>query len=135
MPFSSCAYSCFLLSSPTRRSSDLRQRAEDHQPAVPAATDPDGLRRDPPLHRSRSEEHTSELQSLRHLVCLFLLAPTRAFYSLPLHAALPISGNEQKITSLLFQQQLILTVYGVIRLYTDLVALVEDEKVDRKSVV
>jgi outer membrane protein TolC len=45
-----------------------------------------------------------------------------------------IAGNEQRITSLLFQQQLILTVYGVIRLYTDLVALVEDEKVKRETV-
>src|ERR1017187_2689803 len=45
-----------------------------------------------------------------------------------------IAGNEQKITSLLFQQQLILTVYGVIRLYTDLVALVEDEKVKLETV-
>jgi outer membrane protein len=45
-----------------------------------------------------------------------------------------IALNEQKITSLLFQQQLILTVYGVIRLYTDLVALVEDEKVKQETV-
>src|ERR1035441_7478207 len=45
-----------------------------------------------------------------------------------------IAGNEQKITGLLFQQQLILTVYGVIRLYTDLVALVEDEKVKQETV-
>ncbi len=45
-----------------------------------------------------------------------------------------IAGNEQRITSLLFQQQLILTVYGVIRLYTDLVALVEDEKVKQETV-
>ena len=44
-----------------------------------------------------------------------------------------IAGNEQRITSLLFQQQLILTVYGVIRLYTDLVALVEDEKVKQET--
>ncbi|HJZ95093.1 MAG TPA: TolC family protein [Candidatus Solibacter sp.] len=44
-----------------------------------------------------------------------------------------IAGNEQKITSLLFQQQLILTVYGVIRLYTDLVALTEDEKVKQET--
>src|SRR5262245_63510391 len=28
---------------------------------------------DPVAHRSRSEEHTSELQSLRHLVCRLLL--------------------------------------------------------------
>jgi outer membrane protein len=45
-----------------------------------------------------------------------------------------IAANEQKITSLLFQQQLILTVYGVIRLYTDLVALTEDEKVKEETV-
>jgi len=45
-----------------------------------------------------------------------------------------IAGNEQKIGSLLFQQQLILTVYGVIRLFTDLVALTEDEKVKTETV-
>src|ERR1035441_3220249 len=40
---------------------------------------------------SRSEEHTSELQSLRHLVCRFLhdAAPTE-IYTLSLHDALPI---------------------------------------------
>jgi len=46
-----------------------------------------------------------------------------------------IAGNERKITSLLFQQQLIATVYGVIRLYTDFVALSEDEKVKQETVV
>ena len=45
-----------------------------------------------------------------------------------------IAGNEQKITSLLFRQQLIATVYGVIRLYTDFVALTEDEKVKQETV-
>jgi outer membrane protein TolC len=45
-----------------------------------------------------------------------------------------IAGNEQRISSLVFQQQLILTVYGVIRLYTDLVALTEDEKVKQETV-
>ena len=45
-----------------------------------------------------------------------------------------IAVNEQKMTSLLFRQQLILTVYGVIRLYTDLVALTEDEKVKQETV-
>ena len=40
-----------------------------------------------------------------------------------------ISKNEQKIAGLLVQQQLIATVYGVVRLYTDLVALYEDVKV------
>src|ERR1035438_586610 len=39
----------------------------------------------------RSEEHTSELQSLRHLVCRLLLdvGPTE-IYTLSLHDALPI---------------------------------------------
>src|SRR5437899_9521893 len=41
----------------------------------PASSEPDD-RRDFPFHdceRLRSEEHTSELQSLRHLVCRLLL--------------------------------------------------------------
>ena len=45
-----------------------------------------------------------------------------------------IAGNERKIASLLFQQQLIATVYGVVRLYTDFVALYEDEKVKQETV-
>ncbi len=45
-----------------------------------------------------------------------------------------IAKNDQKITALLFQQQLIATVYGVIRLYTDLVALNEDLKVKEEAV-
>ena len=44
-----------------------------------------------------------------------------------------IAGNNQKITSLLFQQQLIATAYGAIRLYTDFVALYEDQKVKQES--
>src|SRR5262245_41957460 len=42
----------------------------------PQAQDEGGVRRGPParwLRRVRSEEHTSELQSLRHLVCRLLL--------------------------------------------------------------
>src|ERR1039458_9179517 len=50
-----------------------------------------------PIHKAsvrRSEEHTSELQSLRHLVCLFLNdTATTEIYPLSLHDALPISGN------------------------------------------
>src|ERR1035438_608312 len=41
----------------------------------------------------RSEEHMSELQSLRHLVCRLLLEndpPTTEIYTLSLHDALPI---------------------------------------------
>jgi outer membrane protein len=45
-----------------------------------------------------------------------------------------IARNEQKITNLLFEQQLIVTVYGVIRLYTDLAALYENVKVKQESV-
>ena len=45
-----------------------------------------------------------------------------------------IAGNERKITSLLFQQQLINTIYGVVRLYTDFVALYEDEKVKQETI-
>jgi outer membrane protein len=41
--------------------------------------------------------------------------------------------NRRKITSLLFQQQLINTIYGVVRLYTDFVALYEDEKVKQET--
>jgi outer membrane protein len=44
-----------------------------------------------------------------------------------------ISKNEQKIATLLMQQQLIATVYGVVRLYTDLVALYEDVKVKEET--
>jgi outer membrane protein TolC len=45
-----------------------------------------------------------------------------------------IAGDEQKIGGLLFQQQLIASVYGVIRLYTDFVALYQDVKVKLESV-
>lgn len=44
-----------------------------------------------------------------------------------------IAKIEQKITNLLFRQQLIETVYGVVRLYTDLVALNEDVKVKQET--
>ncbi|MGH9562630.1 MAG: TolC family protein, partial [Terracidiphilus sp.] len=44
-----------------------------------------------------------------------------------------IAKIEENITSLLFRQQLIETVYGVVRLYTDLVALNEDVKVKQET--
>jgi outer membrane protein len=44
-----------------------------------------------------------------------------------------IAKNEQKIAGLLVRQQLIATVYGVVRLYTDLVALYEDVKVKEET--
>src|SRR5262245_18748912 len=44
------------------------------------------------LAYNRSEEHTSELQSLRHLVCrLLLVSLVTVFLLLSLHDALPIS--------------------------------------------
>jgi outer membrane protein len=45
-----------------------------------------------------------------------------------------IAANERRISSLLFRQQLILTVYGILRLYTDFVALSEDVKVKEETV-
>jgi len=45
-----------------------------------------------------------------------------------------IAANEQKIAGLLFRQQLLATTYGVIRLYTDFVALYEDAKVKQETV-
>ncbi len=44
-----------------------------------------------------------------------------------------IAANEQRISSLIFRQQLMATVYGVVRLYTDLAALYEDEKVKAET--
>ena len=44
-----------------------------------------------------------------------------------------IAKNEKKIADLLLQQQLIATVYGVVRLYTDLVALYENVKVEEET--
>jgi outer membrane protein len=44
-----------------------------------------------------------------------------------------IAANERKIASLLFRQQLVATTYGVIRLYTDYVALSEDERVKQET--
>jgi outer membrane protein len=46
-----------------------------------------------------------------------------------------ISKNEKRIANLLVQQQLIATVYGVVRLYTDLVALYEDVKVKEETLM
>src|SRR5205814_8855532 len=89
-----------LPSFPTRRSSDLRPLSQLRRPARAKGRDArgnDGVRpaaaggarerdyrrvvrrRRPSVHRRaagetrRSEEHTSELQSLRHLVCRLLL--------------------------------------------------------------
>jgi len=44
-----------------------------------------------------------------------------------------IAKNEGKIANLLVRQQLIATVYGIVRLYTDLVALYEDVRVKEET--
>jgi outer membrane protein len=44
-----------------------------------------------------------------------------------------IAMNQEKIANLLFRQQLIETVYGVVRLYTDLVSLGDDVKVKQDT--
>src|SRR5262245_64553380 len=57
-----------LHSFPTRRSSDLAPAREPSPPPVQCARPTTG-----PRTLDRSEEHTSELQSLRQLVCRLLL--------------------------------------------------------------
>ncbi len=44
-----------------------------------------------------------------------------------------IAQNENRIANLLLRQQLIATVYGTVRLYTDLVALYEDVRVKQET--
>ncbi len=44
-----------------------------------------------------------------------------------------IARNDEKISDLLFQQQVIATVAGIIRLYTDLVSLIEDVQVKQET--
>jgi outer membrane protein TolC len=44
-----------------------------------------------------------------------------------------MAKNERKIADLLLRQQLIATVFGIVRLYTDLVALYEDVKVKEET--
>ncbi len=46
-----------------------------------------------------------------------------------------IAKNSEKISDYVFQQQIISTVSGVIRLYDDLVSLIEDSKVKRETLV
>src|SRR5690348_18114814 len=65
--FSWCGDHRDLHSFPTRRSSDLRRRSRG------AARGPSGRCRRSRLCATRSEEHTSELQSPVHLVCRLLL--------------------------------------------------------------
>src|SRR5438093_8369205 len=63
-----------LHSFPTRRSSDLGVDVDQVQCRVPGIGDVDGLRK----QSLRSEEHTSELQSLTNLVCRLLLGKKKS---------------------------------------------------------
>ena len=78
----------------------------------------------------------SELQPLHRLQPRLHLHPAPAARIRPPlnRRFIRIAANERRITSMLFQQQLIATVYGVVRLYTDFVALYEDEKVKEETV-
>src|SRR5690625_7951089 len=87
-----------LPSFPTRRSSDLHSAAADHRrcgaPArpgrpdrpgrgryrLPAVVTVAGAVRDRLAAATRSEEHTSELQSRGHLVCRLLLEKKKKIY-------------------------------------------------------
>src|SRR5438045_3249353 len=73
----------------------LVRRGRDDDTGAHGLRDLEGEDRDPARAEredevARSEEHTSELQSLRHLVCRLLLASPLS-YALSLHDALPIS--------------------------------------------
>src|SRR5205814_7017776 len=81
-----------LHSFPTRRSSDLNLRKLGARSALHRHDWrllsrhrgwSSGRRVDGALHRGRSEEHTSELQSLRHLVCRLLLEKKKTRSVLP----------------------------------------------------
>src|SRR5204863_10219242 len=65
----------FLPSFPTRRSSDLRSGCPPRGCSSASTTSPTRPARSSPLPtpKRRSEEHTSELQSRRDLVCRLLL--------------------------------------------------------------
>src|SRR5438045_8079322 len=62
-----------LHSFPTRRSSDLGRSRRGRRTRARAGPPPSGSRARSSRPAARSEEHTSELQSLRHLVCRLLL--------------------------------------------------------------
>src|SRR5690625_6655955 len=81
----------YLSSFPTRRSSDLRWEA--HKAQVAKALEADAETTGAPVGEvadsSRSEEHTSELQSRGHLVCRLLLEKKKSC----LGAVLSVAGD------------------------------------------
>src|SRR5947199_7505618 len=71
--FSSSADHRYLHSFPTRRSSDLEMVEAGGLAFLSGIVGVDDAGEPVQSARARSEEHTSELQSLRHLVCRLLL--------------------------------------------------------------
>src|ERR1039458_9732894 len=90
MPSSASGRGEDLHSFPTRRSSDLLRPALSWPRSAPAPCGRGRGQSAPASPPHRSEEHTSELQSLRHLVCRLLLPGGAKIYTLSLHDALPI---------------------------------------------
>src|SRR5438045_8350419 len=79
-----------LHSFPTRRSSDLWNRISAGSGLRSAGVCPPPRQRKanspPKVNKRRSEEHTSELQSLRHLVCRLLLEKKKEVKCLGCHS-------------------------------------------------
>src|SRR5690625_4348964 len=73
----------YLHSFPTRRSSDLYSSGPNHQmPSIALADQIKELGFDIVRFKTRSEEHTSELQSRGHLVCRLLLEKKKRYFSI-----------------------------------------------------
>src|SRR5439155_15842795 len=75
---------------PTRRSSDLSVHQEVRGSRCERRMKNGGL-----LHSSRSEEHTSELQSRGHLVCRLLLEKKKKFKKDSYHPSEKVFPHEQ----------------------------------------
>src|SRR5438045_8541462 len=83
-------FSCYadprdLHSFPTRRSSDLSSLPKLLNTFCVFRSSPANLAGNIPDPICRSEEHTSELQSLRHLVCRLLLEKKKKKYTLTIN--------------------------------------------------
>src|SRR5438045_7520531 len=89
-----------LLSFPTRRSSDLAHvPVERHRRRQDSASKRMASRGSEADKLVRSEEHTSELQSLRHLVCRLLLEKKKRSSCRPPHIWRPAHHTSRCISS------------------------------------
>src|ERR1035438_4404025 len=90
-PASSCGRTGPVKARPHQASANCRSAPDNSRFPPPSASPPAACVY--PCNRHRSEEHTSELQSLRQLVCRLLCLndpATTEIYTLSLHGALPI---------------------------------------------